>query len=366
MSFKVHASNLHRIMKCAGVIKFTDLPPYKESEAAMEGTAAGEVLALLINNDTERGLTHASNGVLFDQEMVDHAVRLAQLLPQGPGHTEQDATWISDRGVTVSGRSDVAWQNGETMHVVDYKYGYSIVESFENWQLLSYAIGETVKRGKLFDHYELSILQPRAYHEAGEFRTWRITGLELIQYKEQIEKRLNAMLEGEESLVTGPHCKYCKVAEAGRCGAFNQAAINMVEVITEKQIDMRMTNDQIAKEYELFSRMSDLLKIKLDSLSEQLKEKLQAGEAVGDYQLAPTGGRRVWKSGLTADSIAAFTGLDRNTLTELISPAKFEKAIGKQPDLLNNFTVKVGGGFKITKGKSTKQLATVFAGIKGE
>jgi hypothetical protein len=350
-------------MKCAGFIKFKDLPIPLPTDASMEGEAAGEFLAHLIEGRTPT--VRATNNVEFDFDMADHAERSLQYFPKGT-MTEQVCSWVSDNGVNVSGRSDMVWEsNTNTLNISDYKYGFGIVEVFENWQLLSYAIGETLKRGKLYERYELSILQPRGFHEEGIFRTWTLTGDELIAYKEKIEKRFQQILEGEESLVTGEHCKYCRVAEAGRCGAFNRAAINAVDIITTKQIDSHMTNLEIAQQFELFSRMSDLLDIKLKSLGEQLKEKLQAGEAVGDYSLASTGGRRVWKDGLNADTISVMTGIDKALLTELVSPAKFEKIIGKQPELLANFTAKVGGGFKVVKGKSTKQLAAAFAGIKG-
>lgn len=364
MSFKIHSSALFRLMKCAGVIKFQDLPEYVQGEAAAEGEAAGEFLACLIEGKTPP--VRAANGLEFDIEMADHAERELQRFPKGT-QVEQVCSWESETGVKVSGRSDIMWESNETtLDIVDYKYGFTLVEAVENYQLLSYAIGETLKRSKLYDSYNLSILQPRAYHEgAGVFRTWRITGQELIAYKEKIEKRFAEIIAGNESLVTGEHCKYCRVAEAGRCGAFNRAAINAVDVITTRQIDTHLSNQQIAQQYELFARISDLLDIKMKSLGEMLKEKLQAGEAVGDYSLAPSGGRRVWKDGLNADTISMMTGIDKNLLTSLISPAQFEKIVGKQPELLSNFTAKVGGGFKVVKSKSLKQIATAFAGIKG-
>jgi hypothetical protein len=364
MSFKIHSSALARLMKCAGVIKFDNLPAYVQAEVAAEGEAAGEFLTCMVEGRTPP--TKAANGMQFDMEMADHAERELQRFPKGT-QCEQACSWVSENGVQVSGRSDFMWEtDATTLNITDYKYGFTLVDQFENYQLLSYAIGETIKRGKLYDFYNLSILQPRAFHEGdGTFRTWRITGQQLIEYKEKIEARFTEIIAGNESLVTGEHCKYCRVAEAGRCGAFNRAAINAVDVITTRQIDIQMSNEEIAQQYELFNRISDLLDIKLKSLGEQLKEKLQAGEAVGDYSLAPTGGRRVWKDGLNAETISVMTGIDKNLLNSLISPAQFEKIIGKQPELLSNFTAKIGGGFKVVKGKSTKQLATAFAGIKG-
>ena len=364
MSFTIHASSLARLMKCAGHIKFTDIPNPPQSEAAAEGTAAGEYLAALVEGKIPPA--KASNGVEFDVEMAEHAENARKhFTPRTL--CEQSSTWQSEHGPTVSCRSDMVHDDeGDTLHLIDYKYGYTVVEEFENWQLLSYAIGETMKRGKLYAQYNLSILQPRAHHGDGPFRTWVITGEQLTEYKAKIEARIKQVLDGDESLVTGSHCKYCKVAEAGRCGAFNKAAVNALEVITEKQIDVHLTDEQIAREYEVFSRISDLLDIKLKSLSDLLKERLQAGHAVGDYTLSPTGGRRAWKDGLTPDSISMMTGINKDLLCNLISPAQFEKMIGKQADLMANLTFKQGGGFKITKGKTTKQLAKSFAGLKGE
>ena len=48
MSFKIHSSALARIMKCAGYVKFKDLPAYVQGESAAEGEAAGEFLTCLV------------------------------------------------------------------------------------------------------------------------------------------------------------------------------------------------------------------------------------------------------------------------------------------------------------------------------
>ena len=63
-------------------------------------------------------------------------------------------------------------QAEKTLYVTDLKYGYEIVEPFENWQALAYAAGVAALPGMVPDKVVITIVQPRAPHRRGPIRTW--------------------------------------------------------------------------------------------------------------------------------------------------------------------------------------------------
>jgi len=147
----VRCSGLARPMVCAGYA-FLDLPRSSTNPAAEQGTAAGEYLEKLLTN-RPMGST-ASNGVYFDDDMKFYTTPIYEdVMSRAADQVlcETRIDWETSSGIMIKGQYDIAFVDKEgRLCIEDLKYGWGIVEVKENWQLLGYAIGEVIKRGKPF------------------------------------------------------------------------------------------------------------------------------------------------------------------------------------------------------------------------
>lgn len=116
------------------------------------------------------------------------------------------------------GTGDVAFINGSTLYVVDFKYGQGVeVNVKENKQLLIYALGWLEYLGYLFEikNVKLIVYQPRLEN----IDEWDISieDLEAWAVDELIPNAKKAW-EGKGDLVPGKHCRFCRAKK--RCKAF--------------------------------------------------------------------------------------------------------------------------------------------------
>jgi hypothetical protein len=266
---EIHCSGLARPMVCAGYVFMKDLPKSPTNPAAEEGTAAGEMLERKLLGLDEPA--QARNGVYFDDDMRFYTKPIAEEILSHPGlqgeiRCEQTIDWRTRSGVWIRGRYDTSFVRDGRLYIDDLKYGWGIVEVKDNWQLLGYAIGEVIRRGEAFQEIVLRIHQPRPHHEDGPTRTWTLTYPELLAYKERIEKRMDEIAAGVNTLQTGPQCKYCLAAPEA-CPAFNRLFYRALEVtyeFTQDQID----DSELARQLDHVGRAQEVIKIKQDSLNE--------------------------------------------------------------------------------------------------
>lgn len=320
---EIRCSKLARYMVCAGFM-FLDVPEPEAGEPAAEGTAAGEHLQLLLENKPIGD--RASNNVIFDNDMKFYTTPIAQDIVNravGPVLCEQRIDWQTRSGIWIRGQYDASFvdQRGY-LCIEDLKYGWGIVEVFENWQLLGYAIGECIRRGQAFSHISLRIHQPRPHHEDGYSREWVITYSQLLGYMEKIENRMMELVNGRKEFQTGPACKYCKGA-AEACTAFNRLFYRSLEVSTQFFQDS-LSNEEIARQLDQIKRAEEVIKIKSESLMQLGSDRIKKGGLIPGYIQVNKYSHREWKPGISPEAIMLMTGRDV-VEKSMMSPAKAEK-----------------------------------------
>ena len=323
-------------MTCAGSL-FFDLPPQPTNPAAEEGTAAGEFLAHLLTKPLSTAPTRATNGRDIDSEMHFFIKPIAEEIAsraQDGILCEQRIDWKTRSGILISGSYDISYVHAGKLYIEDLKYGYGIVEVKENWQLIAYAIGEVIRRNQYFDRIVMKIQQPRPHHEDGPAREWEITYEQLLEYKEQIEKRMDQIAAGFSELVTSSKCKYCP-ATAEACTAFNRAVFHGIDHVLSHASQDKITEKEIAHQLDLLDRTTEILKIKYDSLKQLAVDRMNNGGLIPGYMSEPSYGDRKWKKEVSPEVIKTLTGKDI-TETIMLSPAKAEK-VGVPKDLVKNF-----------------------------
>jgi len=345
LPIKIRSSKLARYMVCAGYMHL-DLVEPEAGEPAREGTAAGEWLQGLLENKA-LGLT-ATNGVYFDNDMKFFTQPIADKIKAKAYDQvlcETRIDWQTASGIWIRGQYDAAFEDHRGyLCIDDLKYGWGIIEVKNNWQLISYAIGEVIRRGKYYSHIALTIHQPRPHHEDGESREWIITYEELLGFKQQIEDRMTALANGLKNFQTGPSCKYCAGA-AEACTAFSRLYYRALEISTEFHQDS-LTEVEIAAQLDQIKRAEEVIKIKLDSLVELSTSRIKAGKIIPGYIQENKVSQRTWKHGVTPEAIKTMTGVDVME-KQVMSPAKAEKLISK--DFVKTLTETRFAGVRLVK-----------------
>lgn len=343
---QIRCSKLARPMVCAGYV-YLDVEEPEAGDPAKEGTAAGEYLQYMLERKPIGAV--ATNGVYFNDDIKFHITPIAQDIfnrATTPILCETRIDWQTRSGIWIRGSYDIAFvdQRGY-LCIEDLKYGWGIVEVFENWQLLGYAIGEVIRRGEAFSHISLKIHQPRPHHEDGESREWLLTYSELLAYKERIDARMDELANGRKDFQTSKQCKYCKGA-AEACPAFSRLFYRALEVSTEFVQDS-LTDEEIARQLDQVKRAEEVIKIKSDSLMELGTSRIKKGGIIPGYIQTNRYSNREWKPGLSPEAIMLMTGKDI-VEKSMMSPAKAEK-LGVSKELVKQLSASRLTGVKLEK-----------------
>jgi hypothetical protein len=353
----IHCSQLARAMACPGSLFFKDLPKPETNDAAVEGTAAAYYLEMMLNKLPAP--THADNGRAIDDDMKYYGNALSAKLFEEAGnnkiYSEKQIDWKTRSGITIKGRYDLSFTRDGILYVDDYKYGFGVVEAVGNWQLIGYAIGEVIRQNKAFPQIVLRIHQPRAHHEDGPTREWRISYTELLDYKEKIEAHMESIVVGNNTLQSGDACKYCPAAS--HCPAFNKAYHRGVEIVHDF-IQDNIDNDELGYQLQLCDRIQELLKTRKGSLEALAVDRIGRGQIIPGYIAEDVYGHRTWKKDISADAIKMMTGIDITTI-EMLSPAQAEKR-GVPKKLMESMTERKLGGRKLKAKNPEKVVSKIF------
>lgn len=335
---EIRCSGLSRPMTCAGSLFFENLIQEESGQPAKEGTAAGRYLQYLLENTPiDQIPAQHENGVIYDDDIKFHANNMAhEIISESSTQVtcEQRIDWTTRSGIVIRGQPDATYVKGDTLCIDDLKYGYGIVEVKENWQLLGYAIGEVMRHGIFYEKIRMRILQPRPHHEEGPIREWTLTYTQLMEYKERIESRMDAIVAGEKQLVTSEKCKYCPAAGSA-CTAFNRSFYSGVDHVMNHFQQDDIDEKELAHQLSLINRIDQVMKIKKDSLTSLAVDRIKQGKIIPGYMTEDSYGDRKWKPSISPEVIQTLTG--KNIIkTEMLSPAQAEK-LGVPKELVSSF-----------------------------
>lgn len=352
MSIEIRSSSLARFMKCNGWINYAHLPQ-EESDAAKEGTAFHELVDLLYKG--KQPIPSASNGVFFDEDMYYHAKRVLPLIPEG-SLSEQYIEYFPIPSLKITGHYDYMWMEGTTLVIMDIKYGHRVVEVKKNWQLISYAIGEMIKKSVQnvnITNIKMIIVQPRPHHYDGWVRSITVTTQDLVGYYQEIVAKAQSAV----SLETSEYCKYCPAA-AEACPAMNNAYFNAVDVVMNEIIQDKIDGKKLSEMIQTYDRIKDIFKIKIDALNDLAKKKIMAGSIVDGFVVEKNYGHRKWKNDISPTNFRAITGKDLMKSVPK-SPAELEKE-GIDQTIVDMFSVSEQKGFKLAKMDVSAQADRIF------
>ncbi len=297
----------------------------QDSDAAREGTCAAWVAECVLNGsfataDDMIGMTHPNQWLVTDEMAYFVGEYVATIRSLGKNIIAEQFVRLT---ATIAGTYDasVLSDDGTTLYLNDLKYGYKLVEVYENTQTIIYGYAELLRRNDPnITHVVLGIYQPRAWHPEGIYRTWRIPVAELHRLASDIAAAGDACQDPNAAATPGSHCEYCK----GRleCAAL-AATLYDWYTVAERRTQGAMSADELAKELNFLEKLKDLYDARKTAVQAEAMHRITAGEHIPGWGLKDRTGHRKWKTSVM--DVHARTGIAPFKTVEM-SPAEMEKA----------------------------------------
>lgn len=348
------ASSAHRWLECppsaVAAERYTDTG----SDFAAEGTLAHEVAEFIASNrfDVEAHdnwvadlQTYLGNpGVT--KEMAEHArgylyYILEQIKGDNPALLFEQRVDFSEWVPEGFGTCDCILIEGNTLTIIDYKYGVGVPVSAENNpQMRLYALGALHDFGFAYDveKIETHIYQPRI----NNISTESLTVDELLAWVKTVKPIAEKAAKGKGKYKAGSHCKFCP--HAGRCRTLTRTCTEYAETH-----DLRVAVPVLAPhEVAEVLAMEPLITLWLKRVKSQaLTTMLDGGEVPGYKVVEGKLGNRKWTDELQVAETLKGAGFSEEDYTEtkLLSPAAIDKLVGKKKaaELLDGLTARSAG-----------------------
>ena len=316
---------------------------YPAGAAAEEGTAAHWVLEKALDAQIDDMPKVAENGVAVTEDMIQHALNTVdyvdRLAEGGEVLSEKRLVLKLPNTPDILGTADVIVlpPDGKTVHVIDYKYGYTHVPA-DSPQLKIYGVAarQAFQRETVYLH----VIQPRDY-TAKPIRTHHFTPIEQNDFCAEVEMAMRLAASRQPVAVPGTHCNRCP--GRGQCAAVREWS--MVE--EHAGSDAQLTPEAVAAELHLARRQAELAAARVKGLEDEAAHVLRTGGLVPGWSLQSSPGREKWTDEQPVLDLAAGFGLlDTVSERRLITPNQAIKA-GLPAELVRMHTTRPQGEAKL-------------------
>lgn len=357
-----------QLIHCAGsVLMQAQFPDTGDSVASAEGTAAHEWGAEHLAEDGKRPLVGAvaSNGVTVTYGMAEGARVWINAVEDILATAGTAAVVNVERTVQIPSVHDlcfgtpdtdiwVAWS--KTLHVVDFKYGWGLVEAFENIQCVEYAEGRVVELMAVDPTLQreditvvITIVQPRAYHVLGATRSWTCKATDLTPIIARLAAQAVRSLEADPECVTGPGCTHCTGRHA--CLAFQAKGYAAAEYVN-RATATTLSGPALALELRTLEDGLAAIKARLSGLEEQAFHELRHGGNLPGYGIEHGRGGFDWIK--PAEQVAAMgdaMGVDLRKPLTVKTPTQALNLIDES--VIRTYASKTPGAAKLVRTNET-------------
>ena len=335
------ASSAHRWVHCTPSARLEEQFPDTGSDAAAEGTVAHTLAEIKVRQYfypqevSRQKMTRTVNKLKKDghwademqgytDEYLDYVKSAAMAFAHIP-HADVEKTVYFDKYVPEGfGTADCILIGGDTLHVIDFKYGKGVpVSAEENLQMILYALGAYDACRILYpiETVKLSIVQPRI----DNISEWEIPLSVLVAYGEMISDKAALAYKGEGEFVPSEeNCRFCRAR--AQCRARAEENVRLA-FFTDKKPPL-ITNEEVGGYLE---KGEDVAKWLKDLKEYALKECL-AGKEVPGWKAVEGRGSREWTDMDKAFETLTDNGIDAAILWERtpLTLAQVEKTVGKK------------------------------------
>lgn len=327
-------SSAERWLRCPASVELSTHVPEPKSLYADEGTLAHALAAYkLESEDSEhydelypKESKRLRTDPLYDADMEEYTgeyVKLVREIIDGydnPFFIIESVVNLEDIAPDTFGTADCIITGDKTLEVIDFKYGKNVkVSAVNNPQLRLYAFGalQWLKGLNIeIDKVRTHIIQPRMNNYSVE----EITSEELetwaLEYVKPIAERA---LNKKNEPMPGEWCRFCPaIAICKNCSQRYDLKIipDDPRVLSYSEIAQLITEFKRAVKY-------------LKKLEEFASEEIKRGIDIPGYKLVEGRSTRRWN-----DTDEVIRRADENDIksvkTEVLSPPKIEKQIGKK------------------------------------
>lgn len=366
-------SSAHRWVFCPGSARMEAMfPETEEKPATAEGTAAHWVVeCLLLQERTPTVDEVAPNGVPIDADMIEAAQLVYADVVERLGANWRTTINVEQR-VTIPrvhaqnwGTPDIwAFQqlaDGSWMlHVWDFKYGYKVVEAFENWQCVDYVSGILSQAGldeggrDMQTFVSICVIQPRAPHREGPVRRWTVRASDLRGYVNRLHSSAQEACSDAPKCYPEPSaCEDCRArvhCEANQRGAFRAAALGHAA----QPLDM--SPHAVGLELRTLTRAKQLLDARISGLEEEAEALIRSGRPVSWFALESAPGRLAWtKPASEVFALGEMMGVSFAKKVEPITPTQAKALLpAALKPTVDAFAARLSGSAKLVPDDGSK------------
>jgi hypothetical protein len=348
-------SSALRWVHCPGSAPLSfGVPEDDKGAPAAEGTATHWYAAEWLTKGSAPVATVDPDGTLMTKELMDIAERYVRSVTTTPG----DDLCVEQRLECTSIHPDVFGtcdaykinRPAKTASLWDLKTGFGYVSEFENWQLIVYASGVFDRLFERFGpetwewHFNLRIVQPRAWHRDGPVRLWRVSARTLGDYWRKLRLAAEEARGNDPRTVPGPWCKHCP----GRfqCKALQAAALDAVDQANDAT-PIDLPPDGLSIELRLLRRAKEQLEARITGLEARAMSAIQRGGVVPNWTIEHTAGREEWvKPVAEVLALGQLAGINLAKPQEAITPKQARDA-GVDAALVAGFSQRRPGAAKL-------------------
>lgn len=363
------ASGSKRWLSCTPSARLEATFAEKETTAAAEGTAAHA----LAEYKVKRALRYFCKRPVseFEDEVMDMATddyaafileAMAELRKAGADPTVMIETrldfsdWVPDG----FGTGDCIIIGGDTLHIVDLKYGAGVlVEAEGNTQMMLYALGALQQFGCLYDVKKvlMTIFQPRREN----ISTAELSVEMLMEWADNfVRPKAKQAFAGEGEYLPGEWCMFCRAAD--KCRA--RAEANLKVAREEFGLPPLLTDEEVEA---LLPQLPDLVKWANDLQAYALDAAVNHGKQWNGFKVVEGRSIRKYADEDAVASAAEAYGYKDIYQKKLINLGDLEKLMGKKKfqEVLGAYIVKPPGKPTLVP-VSDKRPALTITNVKEE
>jgi len=295
-------SGAHRWVECAGYIRISRNIAPVDSTAANEGRVAHNVAENMVDaiaKNTRYPVASEIVGTIVDDVLItpemyegcnDYAAHCSYLMRES-GVYFGDKMGI-ETAVTIPEIHDECYGTCDfwlfdtktnTLHVVDFKFGFRPVSPVENWQLICYASGLMSNVNGITDQeitVVFHIVQPRAFGQP-TVRTWSANLSDFRGFVNTLSYAAHAAMEPESGCKSGPHCADCEALLI--CDTARAAEVNGLDFFNERGDVIATDGDEMGRELDILKRAHSAIEYRIEAIQTEALARITRGERVNGY-----------------------------------------------------------------------------------
>lgn len=281
-------------------------------------------------------------GELLPPLMLESQVDLSAIYPGLYGYVD---CWVFN-------------QDKRTLTIWEAKFGRTIVEVFECWQMLLYAAGIVKLLGYNNDNdhtlnIEFRVVQPRGHHVEGTIRSWTFNAMTLRNYVCKLTARAQQAKDGTGVCIVGDHCHNCSARN--RCTTLQRNSYMVSDYVNGK-FATDLSGSNLGYEISFLKHAVTLVKDRLSGLEAQALSDIKKGLLIPQCSTVRGQKRERWRKDVPVEEVLYMAEIMGEDLRETSINCTPKQAItlGIDEDVIRAYSETPPGELKLVVDDNTK------------